>query len=153
MECAGADCGLLILRKTTDSLFVEAKISADHRKPRILQSIPLGEATNVSHSIVNYVRRTQRSVVINDALEAQDTVPGLRQDPYINAKRVKSVLCIPLATEAATEGGELIGLLYLENNQASNAFDEQRIGTLEIIFLAAARKWWRSCRIRIRRLP
>jgi len=138
MECAGADCGLLILRKTTDSLFVEAEVSADHTKPKILQSIPLAEAGNVSQSVVNYVKRTQRSVVINDALGSQDTVPGLRQDPYIKIKRVKSVLCIPLMTGTANEGGELTGLLYLENNKANNAFDEQRLGALEIICLAAA---------------
>lgn len=104
MECAGADCGLLILRKTTDSLFVEAEVSADHKKPKILQSVPLGEAPNVSQSIVNYVKRTHRSVVINNALDSQDTVPALRQDPYIKVRQVKSVLCIPLMTAAANEG-------------------------------------------------
>jgi diguanylate cyclase (GGDEF)-like protein len=36
------------------------------------------------------------------------------------------------------EGGELIGVLYLENNRAANTFTEERIETLEIICLAAA---------------
>ncbi len=138
MECAGADSGLLILRNSKDSLFVEAEISPAQVKPKILHSIPLGDAPNVSHSVVNYVKRTQRSVVINDAADSHDAVPGLHQDSHIKTRRVKSVLCIPLLNGAANEGGELIGLLYLENNQVSNAFDEQRIGTLEIICLAAA---------------
>jgi histidine kinase len=46
---------------------------------------------------------------------------------------VRSVLCVPIV--AATE---LIGLLYLENNQLAGCFTQQRLSTLEIICLAAA---------------
>lgn len=137
MEVAGADAGALVLRKSMDRYFVEAEVSMDNSKPRILQSIPLEDAPNVCEALVNYVKRTRKSVVINDAQQATEAMHGADLDPYVRRTHAKSMLCMPLIVEGAPEAEQLIGLLYLENKQASDAFDEQRIETLGIICLSA----------------
>jgi predicted ATPase/GAF domain-containing protein len=91
----------------------------------------------VSTAIVNYVARTQESVVLNDA--ANDG--GFTRDPYIVATQAKSILCTPLlvGTAAATEQhGKLRGILYLENNATAGAFTPQRLAVLKLLSSQAA---------------
>ncbi len=91
----------------------------------------------VSMAIVNYVARTQESVVLNDA--AHDG--GFTRDPYIMATQAKSILCTPLlmGTAAATEQrGKLRGILYLENNATAGAFTPQRLAVLKLLSSQAA---------------
>jgi diguanylate cyclase (GGDEF)-like protein len=91
----------------------------------------------LSQSVVNYVARTRRSIVIHNAQQAGDEIPGLDRDDYVLRNRVSSILCLPIV--AATDSdSELIGMLYLENNRASHTFTEARFDTLEIIVMAAA---------------
>jgi PAS domain S-box-containing protein len=68
-------------------------------------------------------------VILDDA-SAQNPFSG---DPYIRAKRTRSVLCLPLAKQA-----KLIGVLYLENNLASYVFTPARISLLELLASQAA---------------
>ncbi|OGI64811.1 MAG: hypothetical protein A2W18_09320 [Candidatus Muproteobacteria bacterium RBG_16_60_9] len=116
---------------------MEAEVSLDDHTPRILQSTPVDGATNVCEALVNYVKRTGKSVVVRDARHAKTALHGVDLDPYMRRRDVKSMLCIPLIIESAPESERLIGLLYLENKQAANTFDEQRFETLGIICLAA----------------
>jgi anti-anti-sigma regulatory factor len=51
-----------------------------------------------------------------------------RSDPYILANRPKSILCI-----AMTHQGRLIGVLYLENNAAKDAFTQARLELLNLL--------------------
>src|SRR5262249_32307374 len=58
-------------------------------------------------SILRYVIRTRESVLLNDA----PTENLFSDDEYFREKRVRSILCLPLV-----KMGDLIGVLYLENN-------------------------------------
>ena len=56
----------------------------------MLQSIPVETCQKLSAAIVNYVARTQESVVLDDAArEGQFT-----NDPYIQKNQPKSILCV-----------------------------------------------------------
>lgn len=136
IEFAGAQHGALILRNTEGILCIEAEASVDSNEPRILQSIPV-TSSNVPQAIINYVGRTRSSIVLHDAQQPNDQIPGLEKDPHILAHGVRSVLCLPILT-GNRENSEMIGMLYLENNRASGTFTKERFDTLEIICLSAA---------------
>ena len=132
LELAGAQRGLLILRNSKGAFCVDAETAVD-QSPKLLQSMPLAQCKSLSQSVVNYVARTSQGVVIDDAPIPGSKVPGLHLEPYVLAQRVRSVLCLPIIG-----GTELIGMLYLENNQLAGCFTRDRLNTLEIICLAAA---------------
>ncbi len=99
IESAGAEKGNLIL-------LIDNKV----------QDVPV--------AIVNYVARTKKELVLNDAVnEGQFT-----KDPYVIKNNVRSILCIPVMHQA-----ELIGVMYLENNITTQAFTSDRVELLEII--------------------
>lgn len=145
VEFAGAQKGLLIFRKETgeeeqreqEDLFVEAEWSVGSHEVEIMQSTPVSQKETLSHTVVNYVARTQESLVVHNAREPQNILPMLHSEAYIQSNDVKSILCMPITV--TTDGAvALIGLLYFENNLTRSAFTRDRIETLEIISLAAA---------------
>ncbi len=137
VEFAGAQNGALILRSHKGELCLEAQSTVDAKAPRILQSLPMAQCVQLSQRVVNYVARSGKSVVIGDARQPDGVIPGLHLDDYVQDNGVRSILCLPVFTGADGER-ELIGLLYLENNSASNAFTEERFGMLEVIGMAGA---------------
>ena len=54
-------------------------------------------------------------------------------DPYIRQRQARSILCLPLITQA-----KLIGVLYLENNLAPRVFAPGRIAVLKLLASQAA---------------
>ena len=66
IENAGAQVGYLI-GKNHNQLFIEASGLVDCEQVTVLQSIPLPQSPSVSSTIINYVTRTQESVILNDA--------------------------------------------------------------------------------------
>ena len=136
IEFAGAQKGVLLLKK--DGKFhVEAEGSVDMEIPKILQSIPVDKSDSVCGRVINYAQRATKAVVIDNASEENDILPGLHLDPYVINQEVKSVLCMPILL-GTKENSEIVGLLYLENNRAANTFTLERIETPEIICLSAA---------------
>ncbi len=80
-------------------------------------------------SIINYVARAQRDVVLDDAAENG----AFTQDPVIQKRQPQSILCLPLINQ-----GELTGILYFENDLATGAFTESRLTVLNILASQAA---------------
>ncbi|WP_008309069.1 AAA family ATPase [Leptolyngbya sp. PCC 6406] len=80
-------------------------------------------------AIVNYVMRTQESLVLDNATQDERFL----QDAYIQARQPQSVLCTPLKNQ-----GRLSGLVYLENNLAPNAFTPDRLEVLNLLSSQAA---------------
>jgi predicted ATPase/signal transduction histidine kinase/CheY-like chemotaxis protein len=115
IENAGAEKGFLLLPKQ-DNWFIEASDTT------VLQSLPLSE--QVSANIIHYVARTQENVVLHDA--SQDG--SFTGDAYIVKHHPKSVLCVPLLNQ-----GQLIGILYLENNLTTGAFTPERLEVLNLL--------------------
>ncbi|MBU1195600.1 MAG: diguanylate cyclase [Proteobacteria bacterium] len=136
LEFAGAQKGALLLRTPDNELAIEAESTVDDDAPLVLQSIPI-TASKLPEAVINYVRRTRSSIVIGDAQNPNDQIPGLNKDPYILDQNIRSLLCLPIHTEN-NEQNHLIGILYLENNRATDTFTQERFDTLEIICLAAA---------------
>jgi predicted ATPase/signal transduction histidine kinase/DNA-binding NarL/FixJ family response regulator len=85
--------------------------------------------TLVSTAIVNYVIRTQESLVLNDAVHEGN----FTRDSYILQHQPQSVLCIPIVNH-----GKLLGVLYLENNLTTNAFTNDRLEILNLLISQAA---------------
>jgi PAS domain S-box-containing protein len=75
------------------------------------------------------VARTKEAVVLDDATrEGRFTT-----DPYVIANQPKSILCTPLINQ-----GQLLGLLYLENNLTAAAFTPDRLEVLQLLSAQAA---------------
>jgi PAS domain S-box-containing protein len=134
LENAGAQKGFLILEKD-GSWLIEAEGVVDSDDAHILQSIPIDSLSVdrqiplLAISIVNYVTRTQESVVLEDAAQEGQFI----QDPYIVATQSKSILCTPLINQ-----GKLGGILYLENNLTTGAFTPDRLEVLKLLSSQAA---------------
>lgn len=137
IEFAGAQRGKLILRNHKAGLCVEAESSVDQERMRILQSIPLGECSDLAQTVTNYVIHTGESVVVDDAQRGSDILPGLERDPHVAAAGVRAILCLPIAT-GDDDKRDLIGLLYLENNRAGGSFTAEQLDVLELVAMSAA---------------
>ncbi|HEY0847803.1 MAG TPA: sensor domain-containing diguanylate cyclase, partial [Noviherbaspirillum sp.] len=102
---------------------------ADHQaEADVLQSILLDAANQqrltVPVCLVHYVARSQESVLIHDAMHEK----LLAQDLYVQQNRPRSVLAVPIMRH-----GEMMGLLYLENNAAPRVFTESRLEVLHLL--------------------
>ncbi|MDM8565648.1 AAA family ATPase [Candidatus Halobeggiatoa sp. HSG11] len=127
IENAGAERGLLILEKDNSEWVIEAEGILDADKITILQSIPVDGHLPIS--IVNYVVRTREPVVLADAMQE-----GIyTEDSYIHQHQLKSILCSPILHQ-----GQLIGLLYLENNVMEGAFTKARLKIVDMLSSQAA---------------
>ena len=128
VENAGAQRGILLLPRG-DSLFIEA-IKEDYLEGvSVLQSLPLQEFAKLSSQIVNYVCRTQTTIVLQNANhQGQFT-----DDSYIQQHQCKSIACTPLINQ-----GQLQGIIYLENNLATGVFTQERMVLLRTLATQAA---------------
>ncbi|AFY35037.1 ATP-binding sensor histidine kinase [Calothrix sp. PCC 7507] len=132
MENAGASKCVLILNENNNSaLTVTAVSTSSHSQATHTEfsSIQLESSENVPITVINYVKRTQEILVIDDT-EAQ---AYLATDIYIKHKKPKSLLCIPMINQK-----KLLGILYLENNLATRAFTRDRLEVLKLLITQAA---------------
>ena len=97
-------------------------------RTRSLMPIPADE-TCVPLSLLNYVGRTNTSVLLNDVSSDRT----FANDPYIQHVKPKSILCSPIQGQ-----GKLLGILYLENVLTAGAFTDDRLGILMLICAQAA---------------
>jgi PAS domain S-box-containing protein len=85
--------------------------------------------SDLPQSALHYVIRAQESVLLDDALA--DSLYS--KDEYIERKRARSVLCLPIVKQ-----GKLVGALYLENNLAPFVFTPDRVAVLQLLASQAA---------------
>jgi predicted ATPase/signal transduction histidine kinase len=128
LENAGAQRGLLILEKESQ-LVIEAEGAVNRDEVTVLQSVPVGTSSDLPTTVVHYVERTKEPVVLGDATQ-EDL---FATDPYITTKQPRSILCTPLVKQ-----GELIGILYLENNLVTGAFTPDRLDVINLLAAQAA---------------
>ncbi|MEP0912359.1 trifunctional serine/threonine-protein kinase/ATP-binding protein/sensor histidine kinase [Leptolyngbya sp. GB1-A1] len=127
MENAGADRSVLLLPKN-DQWVIEA-IAQIGQPSIILKSLPLDTNQAIPTSVINRVRHTLQSLVINQAV----THPTFAGDPYFLKQFPQSVLCTPILNQS-----RLIGILYLENHLTAGAFTGDRIEVLNLLCAQAA---------------
>jgi PAS domain S-box-containing protein len=128
IEQAGAERGLLILaRAAGPRIEAEAMTDGDavivHRRDETVNPAILPA------SVLHYVLRTREGVILDDAA----TQPAFAADPYFREHQARSILCLPLITQA-----KLIGALYLENNLASRVFAPAQLAVLKLLASQAA---------------
>jgi predicted ATPase/signal transduction histidine kinase/tRNA A-37 threonylcarbamoyl transferase component Bud32 len=123
MENVGAQTGVLLLERN-GKLVIEAEADASTGLVRIDGATGLDASGNVPQSLVHYVERTRKPVVLNDAL--RDTL--FQGDAYILANRPRSVLCAPIAHQ-----GRFMGIFYFENNLSSGVFTDARLEVLGLL--------------------
>jgi predicted ATPase/class 3 adenylate cyclase len=127
LENAAAQRGVLLLDRGGE-LRVEAQCVAG-TEAVVLRSLTM-DVTDadggaiVPAGLVHYVARTREALVLDDASADE----RFRAEPYVAARRPRSVLCGPVLRQ-----GRLVGVLYLENNLASGAFTSDRIRVLELL--------------------
>ena len=126
IENAGAQVGYLVL-ETQGKLLIEASGSVDRENVSVLKSIPI--EGYLPKSIINYVVRTQQTVLKNNAAREGN----FTQDPYIKSHQTKSLLCTPLL-----DRGQLRGIVYLENNLTVGAFTQSRLEISQVLSSQAA---------------
>ena len=126
IENAGAETGAMILIK--GDLFLLAAQCAIGKSCN-LSSTQVVDSNEIPIAIINYVWRTQETLVINDAT----TEATFAADSYIMQHQPKSVLCLPIQHQ-----GKAIAILYLENNLVTNAFTDDRLAVLNILASQAA---------------
>ena len=128
IENAGAERGYLLLEQSGKP-HIRAEGSLNATDVKASGAIPLSKAESVPASVINYVWRTQENVVLADA--ARDD--RFAHDPYIVRRHPRSVLCVPVMDQ-----GRLVGVLYLENNQAAGTFTPERILICQMLSAQAA---------------
>ncbi|MCC3414063.1 MULTISPECIES: ATP-binding sensor histidine kinase [unclassified Microcoleus] len=126
LENAGATKAVLLLVKQ-GNLAVEAVASI--KENVISMSVPLSASAEVPAAAVNYVKRTLKTVVLDNAAAQNDFMA----EPYLMEQKPKSLLCGPILHQ-----GKLIGLLYLENNLTIGAFTGDRTQVIQMLCAQAA---------------
>ncbi|MBB4078980.1 putative ATPase/class 3 adenylate cyclase/putative methionine-R-sulfoxide reductase with GAF domain [Lewinella aquimaris] len=123
IENAGADEGVLLLKRD-DRLLVQAAFSVEGAGTQVLQAIPVEQSDLVAQSVVEFVSRTRRPVVIDDAANDE----RFAHDPHLSSEKSRSVLCLPFVNQ-----GKFVGILYLENKLATGVFTPERIDLLALL--------------------
>jgi predicted ATPase/signal transduction histidine kinase len=125
LESAGAQRGVLWVKGDSEAV-VEARKVGDGE---VLVQLASSEAPEAADSIVRYVERTRKPVVLGDAAHEGP----FQKDAYVARTRAKSLLCIPVLKQK-----KLVALLYLENPLVTEAFTEERCRVLELLAAQAA---------------
>jgi PAS domain S-box-containing protein len=128
IENVGAQKGFLIFR-SQGRLMVEAGCTVDENAYLFRPAVSVREVGQIPSMIVDFVARTHKNVVIDDA----GNEGKFESDPYIKSIRPKSVLCVPILHQSA-----LAGVIYLENNLISGAFTQERLEVINVLAIQIA---------------
>ena len=139
LKNSGAQLGILILnsrylsasqeiQSNLERFLIIAEAQTEPDTIKVLNPQPLQKA-KIPFSVINYVKRTSKSLVLANAAEEF----SFSQDPYIKEYKPRSLLAAPLIQKH-----NLIGILYLENNLISGAFTPERLELLEFLLVQAA---------------
>ena len=123
IENTGAQIGSIVLM-VNGKLLVKAHCALEEGGVLFDRLLPLEEADNLSESIVSYVAKTKKHLVLDDASRG-----GIfTEDKYIKTNQSKSILCAPLLHQ-----NKLEGVIYLENKLLSKAFTPDRLKVLNVL--------------------
>ncbi|AKU95167.1 Signal transduction histidine kinase CheA [Labilithrix luteola] len=133
LELSGAQRARLLLgRDGSRQMSVEATATMSERgiRSELVACRPADVERSVPLSVVNYVQRTKTRVIIDDA---SADAGRFAKDEHFTNTRARSVLALPILRQS-----ELIGVLYLENEQLPRAFSRGQLTTLELLASQAA---------------
>jgi signal transduction histidine kinase len=128
IENAGAQKGCLLLVDSGKlAIVASGKVTGSDINVLPFESVEMSSAVPVG--LLNYVWRTQQSLVLNDARCDNK----FANEPYIASQQLRSILSVPIINQ-----GKVIGLLYLENNLAPGMFSPARLEVLKLLASQAA---------------
>src|SRR5262245_55911556 len=125
-ESAGAERAALFLcegEAAAPRVVLRAELTAGRRPSLLAEPRPLQEVQAPAAIIRWVVHSGERVRLDNAAAEGPFT-----QEPYVRTRRSRSLLVMPLAWK-----GEMLGVLALENDLVTGAFNEQRAGVLDAL--------------------
>jgi transcriptional regulator with GAF, ATPase, and Fis domain len=120
IELTGADRGVVLLVDPSDGDQSPPRVRVSRNVQREAIEDPSGA---ISDSIVRQVVETRRPVIVSDALN--DTTFGKSES--VLALRLSSVMCVPLLSQ-----GEIIGALYVGNDEVKHLFERDQLDLLTI---------------------
>jgi signal transduction histidine kinase/CheY-like chemotaxis protein len=133
IENAGAQRGYLLLMgedSLAGVLTLEAEGDIDTGTFCALPSLALDDpGAGLAQTVVSYVTRTRQGLVLRNAAEQEP----FAQDSYVRAHQPRSLLCAPVERH-----GELVGVIYLENNRTMDAFTPGRVEVVQMLATQAA---------------
>lgn len=122
IEHAGAQRGILLtnqdnrLRPAAQATVLEGRIELMEKQEDLTDELPW--------SIINYVKNTRESVIINGPQDKS----LYASDPYIKRNQPHSMLSLPVVKQ-----NRLIAILYLENNLLAGTFTPEKLSILELM--------------------
>jgi signal transduction histidine kinase len=123
MENAGAQRGVFLFMRE-DGLTVDAVGDVRQEQVQVLDHVPVDTYAELPSGLVKYAARARQSVVLSDASRQGDFI----RDAYIQQHNVRSALALPIIHQ-----GNLLGVLYLENNLTIGAFTEDHLEVLRVM--------------------
>ncbi|WP_437987545.1 sensor histidine kinase [Sorangium sp. So ce117] len=121
---------LLLYQDGRLSIEAEATLEESGAATTLLPPRAEDGSRRVPMSLVRYVQRTKERVILSDAAADAGRFSG---DGYFARYRPMSLLCAPILRQ-----GEVVGLLYLENNLVEGAFTPERLTALSLLATQAA---------------
>ncbi|MEM8526142.1 MAG: adenylate/guanylate cyclase domain-containing protein [Bacteroidota bacterium] len=119
------------LISTERSVFVldfeeNLKIYSEKWRGKTTQIIDaVADAEQLPLSLIKVVKRRQEALLLKDVSSDQQ----FAKDPYIQAKKTKSILCLPFV-----KNNEVKSLLYLENSLSKGVFSEQKMDLVKVLY-------------------
>jgi serine phosphatase RsbU (regulator of sigma subunit) len=123
LESAGARRGLIFLMDDDNwHCHIEANLVEGFNADLTTRELA-GLGDQIATSVVNFVKRSRTPVTLDNAATSTYS-----RDPYIVRTQCLSIACIPIESR-----GEMLGILYLENELTSAAFTPGRMRTLSLL--------------------
>ncbi|QMS91163.1 AAA family ATPase [Nostoc edaphicum CCNP1411] len=130
LENSGAKKVVLILPQEEDTWEVKAITFIEHEEIQtILNSQLLDNCQDIPVKIINYVKNTQQTIVIDNC---KTDIPGVI-GKYMLEHQPQSVLCVPIINQV-----HLVGILYLENSLTQGVFTNDRLSVINLLSSQAA---------------
>ncbi|KTD20796.1 regulatory protein (GGDEF domain) [Legionella lansingensis] len=123
LENAGAQRSI-ILTKVNDRWVIEAEGNLEQQVVYLNNIIPQETDPKYPTSILHYVQRTQKPIILNDATQSELDF----HDTYIQQEHPRSLLMMPLFYQ-----GQLCRILYLENKSSSYTFTPSHLSSLQLL--------------------
>jgi predicted ATPase/signal transduction histidine kinase len=128
LEHAGAERGLLILLAGNEPrIAAEATTGSGNIEVTLRQAAMT--PSELPETVLRAVIRTRESVFLDDAASSL----SFSQDVYVQRRRPRSVLCLPLVKQ-----GKLVGAVYLENKLTPRVFTSAKLAVLKLLASQAA---------------
>ena len=112
-----------------ERLYLEAQHTVYIPEALVFKSVAADSRVDLFMPVLNFVFRTKKLVVSDDAAAQGDFI----SHPYVRKYQPRSVLCLPVIRQT-----RLVALLYLENTTAPAVFTPARIEVLQLLASQAA---------------